>query len=121
MSQFSYRKPAFFCLVLFVCVLFFSSIVSAQKVRLRAQIAPECAALGNARAKYADIYADGNIAVQGSYNCRGAFIYDISDPTRRVCRAGIIRARTSSFSKQSSSAIAVISAAATAAACTSLI
>ncbi|HSK72156.1 MAG TPA: FG-GAP-like repeat-containing protein, partial [Pyrinomonadaceae bacterium] len=30
--------------------------------------------------KFADIYADGNIAVQGSYSCRGAFIYDISNP-----------------------------------------
>ncbi|HMQ03941.1 MAG TPA: FG-GAP-like repeat-containing protein [Pyrinomonadaceae bacterium] len=30
--------------------------------------------------RFADIYAEGNIAVQGSYLCRGAFIYDISNP-----------------------------------------
>lgn len=52
--------------------------VSAQKVRLRSQITPTCAT--TSRLKFADIYADGNIAVQGSYNCRGAFIYDISNP-----------------------------------------
>jgi hypothetical protein len=80
MSQFSYRKPSFFGLVLFLFGLLFSPTVSAQKVTLRAQIAPECSPAGNARAKYADIYADGNIAVQGTYNCRGVFIYDISNP-----------------------------------------
>ncbi len=56
----------------------FGGSVNAQKVRLRAQITPTCASTSNA--KFADIYADGNIAVQGSYNCRGAFIYDISNP-----------------------------------------
>src|SRR5215204_3075792 len=50
----------------------------AQKVRLRSQITPNCGNSSNLQ--YADIYADGNIAVQGSYNCRGAFIYDISNP-----------------------------------------
>lgn len=54
----------------------------AQKVRLRAQINPPCAT--SSRLKFADIYADGNIAVQGSYNCRGAFIYDISNPDNPV-------------------------------------
>ncbi|MGD9561189.1 MAG: FG-GAP-like repeat-containing protein [Pyrinomonadaceae bacterium] len=53
--------------------------ISAQNVRLRAQITPPCDSQGSSF-KYADIYADGNIAVQGSYNCRGAFIYDISNP-----------------------------------------
>ncbi len=53
--------------------------VSAQKVRLRSEITPNCSS-GSSRWKFADIYADGNIAVQGSYNCRGAFIYDISNP-----------------------------------------
>ena len=60
-------------------VLFSSQTISAQKVRLRAQITPECAS-GSSKIKFADIYADGNIAVQGSYQCRGAFIYDISNP-----------------------------------------
>ena len=61
-------------------VFVFAAIVSvsAQKVRLRAQITPNCNSSSNL--KYADIYGDGNIAVQGSYNCRGAFIYDITNP-----------------------------------------
>ena len=50
----------------------------AQKVRLRSQITPTCAT--SSSLKFADIYADGNIAVQGSYNCRGAFIYNVSNP-----------------------------------------
>ncbi len=60
----------------------FGGNVFAQKVRLRSQINPTCAS--NSNAKFADIYADGNIAVQGSYNCRGAFIYDISNPDAPV-------------------------------------
>jgi hypothetical protein len=62
-------------------VLAFSLIngIYGQKVRLRAQITPTCDSFGS-NLKFADIYADGNIAVQGSYNCRGAFIYNISDP-----------------------------------------
>ncbi len=58
---------------------------SAQKVRLRAQINPPCAT--TSIAKFADIYADGNIAVQGSYNCRGAFIYDLTNPDAPVLAA----------------------------------
>lgn len=49
-----------------------------QKVRLRSQITPTCAV--NNDSKFADIYAEGNIAVMGSYSCRGAFIFDISNP-----------------------------------------
>ncbi len=55
---------------------------NAQKVRLRAQITPNCGVTSNL--KFADIYADGNIAVQGSYNCRGAFIYDVTNPDAPV-------------------------------------
>lgn len=55
----------------------------AQKVRLRSQITPSCSS-GTSNWKFADIYGDGNIAVQGTYNCRGAFIYDISDPEHPV-------------------------------------
>lgn len=58
---------------------FLVQVAPAQKVRLRAQVTPACDSLGS-NLKYADIYADGNIAVQGSYNCRGAFIYNISNP-----------------------------------------
>jgi hypothetical protein len=66
---------------LFFIILGFSENLPAQKVRLRAQITPDCPSdSGNPKWKFADIYADGNIAVQGSYNCRGAFIYDISNP-----------------------------------------
>jgi hypothetical protein len=72
--------------IIFLALLFFilglSANVWAQKVRLRAQITPECTTPSGAstRSKFADIYADGNIAVQGSFSCRGAFIYDISNP-----------------------------------------
>jgi len=55
--------------------------VDAQKVRLRSRITPGCTVVsGNAQLKFADIWADGNIAVMGTYNCRGAFIFDISNP-----------------------------------------
>lgn len=62
--------------------IFFSVDAAAQKVRLRSQIVPPCA--NNGSLKFADIYADGNIAVQGSYSCRGVFIYDISNPDAPV-------------------------------------
>ncbi len=61
-----------------IALLAAATLVSAQKVRLRSQIAPNCGS--SSQLKYADIYGDGNIAVQGSYNCRGAFIYNISNP-----------------------------------------
>jgi|CXWL01.1.fsa_nt_gi hypothetical protein len=68
-------------LSLIFCILLVSAGVAAQKVRLRSQITPDCTvASGSSNLKFADIYADGNIAVQGSYNCRGVFIYDISNP-----------------------------------------
>ena len=67
--------------VFFLTVLLsFSSSSAAQKVRLRGQINPPCDEFSSSGSKFADIYADGNIAVQGSYTCRGAFIYDISNP-----------------------------------------
>ncbi len=62
-----------------------TSMVSAQKLRLRSQINPNCEVAGGlASLKYADIWADGNIAVQGSYNCRGVFIYDLTNPDSPV-------------------------------------
>lgn len=57
--------------------------VAAQRVRLRSQITPNCTG-GGADLKFADIYADGNIAVQGSYGCRGVFIYDLTDPDNPI-------------------------------------
>ncbi len=74
-----------FVILLFAALLLtseFGSVGYAQKVRLRSQITPNCGSSSNA--KFADIYADGNIAVQGGYNCRGAFIYDISNPDAPV-------------------------------------
>jgi hypothetical protein len=58
-----------------------STNVSAV-VKLRSQISPGCATTSST--KYADIYADGNIAVMGSYSCRGVFIFDISNPDAPV-------------------------------------
>ncbi|MBC7900842.1 MAG: hypothetical protein H7070_12415, partial [Saprospiraceae bacterium] len=55
---------------------------AAQKVKLRSQINPACGS--SSISKFADIYADGNIAVQGSYSCRGVFIYNISNPDAPV-------------------------------------
>lgn len=53
-------------------------VVEAQKVRLRSKITPNCGS--TSQLKYADIWADGDIAVMGTYNCRGAFIFDVSNP-----------------------------------------
>jgi hypothetical protein len=67
-----------------ICLIALTFTANAQKVRLRSQITPSCTATGTVAWKFSDIYADGNIAVQGSYNCRGAFIYDISNPDAPV-------------------------------------
>jgi len=63
-------------------LLLASSFAVGQKVRLRSQIAPNCGVSSNL--KFADIFGDGNIAVQGSYSCRGAFIYDLTNPDAPV-------------------------------------
>ncbi len=74
-----------------VCALFFGfflllagfqSDVSARAIKLRSQLSPGCATTSTL--KYADVYADGNLAVLGSYNCRGAFIFNISNPDAPV-------------------------------------
>lgn len=73
----------FFVLFLFVTSL--SAICFGQKLRLRSQSTPACTTVtGNATWKFSDIYADGNIAVMGSYNCRGVFIYNVSNPDSPV-------------------------------------
>jgi len=57
----------------------------AQKVRLRSHINPGCTVTtGLPNLKFADVHADGRIAVQGSYNCRGVFIYDLTNPDAPV-------------------------------------
>ena len=64
------------------CLLILTSQIAAQKVRLRSQITPTCSEVrsgAGAGIRFSDLYGDGNIAVQGSYNCNGVFIYDISN------------------------------------------
>ena len=56
----------------------FAVDTTAEPVRLRSNLNPTCT--GSTTLKFADIYADGNIAVMGSYNCRGVFIMNVSNP-----------------------------------------
>jgi hypothetical protein len=86
MQLFINKEKSFFSIlvVLGVLVLVMAGSASAQKVRLRSQITPACTSVSGANLKFADIFGDGNIAVQGSYGCRGAFIYDISNPDAPV-------------------------------------
>ena len=113
-------KVSLVCIGLFVFLAALSASVPAQKVSLRSQITPNCTpepsftVSQSPNLKFADIYADGNIAVQGSYNCRGAFIYDISNPDAPVLASWYNPGTNQHFLKQSSSEIAVISEAATA-------
>jgi hypothetical protein len=63
------------------CALF----ADAQKVRLRSKLTPQCNPIVvGSQWRFSDIYADGNIAVQGGYHCRGVFIYDVSSPDAPV-------------------------------------
>ncbi|MGI8813473.1 MAG: FG-GAP-like repeat-containing protein [Pyrinomonadaceae bacterium] len=80
------KKIFFVAVFAFLCLS--SSSAAAQKVRLRAQITPQCTQVrASAGWKFADLYGDGNIAVQGSYGCNGAFIYDISNPDSPILAA----------------------------------
>lgn len=65
-------------------IVVFCSDTMGQKVRLRSQITPTCTSVSGQNIKFADIFAEGNIAVQGSYGCRGAFIYDLTNPDAPV-------------------------------------
>lgn len=65
-------------------LVLFCSDSKALPVRLRGELAPPCTSTSGANFKYADLFGDGNIAVQGSYGCKGAFIYNISDPDHPV-------------------------------------
>ena len=73
-----------FFLVLMVTLFATASATSvdAQRVRLRSQTTPDCGV--NSTLKYSDLFGEGNIAVLGSYGCRGAFIFDITNPDRPV-------------------------------------
>ena len=70
-------------LAFLACFANFSTVV-AQNVRLRANHDP---LVSTSRTKYADITADGNIAVMGSYSARGAWIYDVSNPDNPVLKS----------------------------------
>lgn len=77
------RIVQFFIFLLLITSL--SAVCFSQKLRLRSQLTPPCTTVTTpATWKFSDIYADGNIAVMGSYNCRGVFIFDISNPDNPV-------------------------------------
>ncbi|MEZ5306907.1 MAG: FG-GAP-like repeat-containing protein [Pyrinomonadaceae bacterium] len=83
------RNPQKLLLVALPILFFvFSPLVAVhgQKLRLRSHINPDCRRPDGSTTelKFADIYADGNIAVQGTYSCRGVFIYDLSNPNNPV-------------------------------------
>ena len=73
-----------FVAVITAFVLTVTSVASAQHIHLRSQLTPNCTSTAGANLKFADIFGDGNIAVQGSYGCKGAFIYDITNPDAPV-------------------------------------
>lgn len=75
-------KRLIFAVILFACAMLLAADAQAQRVRLRSKITPACGSSSNL--KFADLYGEGNIAVLGSYNCRGAFIFDISNPDAPV-------------------------------------
>ncbi len=75
-------KRFFILAILFVIAVGTFETTLAQKIKLRGKVTPTCATTSSL--KFADIYADGNIAVMGSYNCRGVFIFDISNPDAPV-------------------------------------
>jgi hypothetical protein len=77
----NYFKKTIILFGLLLFVLGLSENLQAQKVRLRGQVTPKCHGVsGSSNSIFSDVYADGNIAVQGGYSCPGAFIYDISNP-----------------------------------------
>ena len=75
-------KSVFLFLLTLVFSLVTVDVAEAQRLKLRSTINPACTTPSgnNTSFKFSDIYADGNIAVQGSFSCRGVFIYDLSDP-----------------------------------------
>ncbi len=82
-----FRNRPLFLLIILSQLVTFGFSVSGQKVRLRAKITPTCTEVRSQAGvgiKYSDLYGDGNIAVQGSYNCNGVFIFDISNPDAPV-------------------------------------
>lgn len=68
--------------LLFFVILSFSVTIRAQNITLRGNANPST--ITSSAWKYSDLYGDGNIAVLGSYNDRGVFIFDITDPDHPV-------------------------------------
>jgi hypothetical protein len=58
--------------------------LAVKDYRLRSNINPTCTSSQGSSLKFADIHADGNIAVMGTYGCKGVFIFDISNPDAPV-------------------------------------
>ena len=81
MSGFISARKLTFGLVFFV-LMGFSSPSKAQNITLRGNVNPST--ITSSQWKYSDLYGDGNIAVLGSYNDRGVFIFDITDPDHPV-------------------------------------
>ena len=59
-------------------------IFAARTFKVRSQISPACTSTQGSSLRYADLFAEGNTAVLGSYGCRGAFIFDITNPEAPV-------------------------------------
>lgn len=78
------RTQSLILLVITAFVTILASTATALPVRLRSEIAPPCTSGSGASLRYADIFASGNVAVQGSYGCKGVFIYDITNPDAPV-------------------------------------
>ena len=61
--------------------IFCFEALAVETYGLRSNINPTC---GASSLKFADIFAENNTAVMGSYNCKGAFIFDITNPDAPV-------------------------------------
>src|SRR5687768_16820159 len=82
MSHFCERPSSKLILFPIVAVLigiFCFDAFAVETFRLRANINPTCPAT-DPIAKFADVFAENNTAVMGSYSCKGAFIFDITNP-----------------------------------------
>ncbi|MEP6925241.1 MAG: FG-GAP-like repeat-containing protein [Pyrinomonadaceae bacterium] len=81
----SLGRASLMMLGIFVLLAIADFSVFAQNIRLRSNLDPVPGSTSNI--KYADITADGNLAVMGSYGTRGAYIFDVSNPDAPVLKA----------------------------------
>jgi hypothetical protein len=79
-SLFAFARNFRFGIAL-LAVLTLSYAAQAQNITLRSRMSPS--SVSNSW-KYSDLYGDGNIAVIGTYNARGAYIFDITNPDNPV-------------------------------------